>query len=121
MRSNWWILMQSAKSVDVESERQQVTVAMQRSYSDIMIQSDRVMGSTPPKKEWCQRFTSFRQKPGRGAKDPVGRDNPYFSGFLANLFCWSGDPISPWGILSNAQELPSLLQSLATVARSTLS
>ena len=45
---------------------------MQRSYSDIMIQSDRVVGSNPPKKEWCQRFTSFRQKPGRGGKDPVG-------------------------------------------------
>jgi len=39
-----------------------------------MIQSDRVGGggSTPPKKEWCQRFTSFRQKPGRGGRDPVG-------------------------------------------------
>ena len=64
-------------STDLEAERPQSTVAMQRSYSDIMIQSDRAPGSTPPKKEWCQRFTSFRQKPGRGAKDPVGAANPF--------------------------------------------
>ena len=62
-------------SFDFEAgkSREPPATAMQRSYSDIMIQSDRgVVGSTPPKKEWCQRFTSFRQKPGRGAKDPVG-------------------------------------------------
>lgn len=45
---------------------------MQRSYSDVMLQTGRGR-TTPPKKEWAQRFTSFRQKSGgRGARDQVG-------------------------------------------------
>jgi hypothetical protein len=49
---------------------------MQRSYSDVMIQTRRDC-TTPPKMEWSQRFTSFRQNPlgGMSTRDQVKNRN----------------------------------------------